>query len=764
MYAGNFGNAAVYRSTDRGSTWTFRGTAGTTGNLCTIVVRPDSGNILYAGSGAGTISKSTNSGSTWYQVKSGGSAEIPRIIINPLNPMIAYGAAYAGNVASTGIWKTTNGGENWTLTALNNVSVWSLEIDPLHPDTVYTGSFSEYFAGIYKTTNGGTSWTLLDKGLTHFNSVWNLKIDPVNTSNVYAGVTLGDFGQDGVYKLGNATSGMQGLVRDSVTLNPLFSGAVVMNPPGTVIDLNFSSASYAFWKFDDDTNSVHTISTYVTQYVTKFLPAVFTNGVITNQDILLKPVPKGQVRGTVFNDLNNNSVKNGGEPGLSNWTIKLTGDATATTTSDVNGNYAIGDLLPGNYSVSEVIQYGYAQTLPLTPSYSFTVTAAGDTFSGKDFGNYFRHHVLSVSPSPYSNNNSQTVSIQAVFDTAMNPSTFNDTTSWIVRGSLSGDHRGSLILSGGNTIATFTPADSFQTGEVVTVDITSGIQTASAISVTPYFYQFEVGVAYTSVGLMPKVDYSTGTAPWGVAVADIDGDGDNDIVTANVSGNNISVLKNNGNGTFAAKVDYTAGSSPRSLAIGDLDRDGDLDVAVGNSGFSSVSVFKNNGDGTFAAKVDYTAGGGLTSVSLTDMDGDGHLDVVTSNSSVNSVTVLKNNGNGTFAAPVSAASGSSPWWAATADLNADGGTDVVVTNSSTTSTVTHLTNMGSNVLTTQSSYTAIGFTRGVVVADVNNDNRPDIIAMKSRRKWQSELRRGNPSRGWRQYWLASGSIRRHTSV
>ena len=56
------------------------------------------------------------------------------------------------------------------------------------------------------------------------------------------------------------------------------------------------------------------------------------------------------------------------------------------------------------------------------------------------------------------------------------------------------------------------------------------------------------------------------------------------------------------NGTFADKVDYDVGYNPLSVFSADLDGDGDNDLAVANYGSDNVSVLLNNGNGTFAGK------------------------------------------------------------------------------------------------------------------------------------------------------------------
>ena len=74
------------------------------------------------------------------------------------------------------------------------------------------------------------------------------------------------------------------------------------------------------------------------------------------------------------------------------------------------------------------------------------------------------------------------------------------------------------------------------------------------------------------------------TGPASVAIGDLDGDLDLDLAVANQGvSDDVSVLLNNGDGTFAADVTYGVGDEPLSVAIGDLDGDLDLDLAVANA-------------------------------------------------------------------------------------------------------------------------------------------------------------------------------------
>lgn len=160
-----------------------------------------------------------------------------------------------------------------------------------------------------------------------------------------------------------------------------------------------------------------------------------------------------------------------------------------------------------------------------------------------------------------------------------------------------------------------------------------------------------------------SASYASGIAPFGITAGDVDNDGDTDLLAANSFASTISVLPNNGDGTFGAPVAHDAtsfpptplpsgstGHAPLNLAAGDVDGDGALDVAVGFvSGAARVSLLMGNGDGTFEPEAPLESVTTPGYVGFTDLDADGDLDLFVGDSEISrSVSTLFNDGEGGF--------------------------------------------------------------------------------------------------------------------
>ncbi len=115
-----------------------------------------------------------------------------------------------------------------------------------------------------------------------------------------------------------------------------------------------------------------------------------------------------------------------------------------------------------------------------------------------------------------------------------------------------------------------------------------------------------------------------------IAVGDLNGDGKLDIATANFGSANVSVLLGNGDDTFTAMTGspFTVGTKPKGIAIGDINGDGILDLATANLTGNNVSVLIGTGT-TFSAQTAYTfpPSGSPGGITIGDFNGDGISDV-----------------------------------------------------------------------------------------------------------------------------------------
>src|SRR3954449_9200621 len=128
-------------------------------------------------------------------------------------------------------------------------------------------------------------------------------------------------------------------------------------------------------------------------------------------------------------------------------------------------------------------------------------------------------------------------------------------------------------------------------------------------------------------GFGPVTTFGVGTAPWSVAVADFNKDGNPDLVTANEGTSSVSVLLGNGAGSFGAATNFVVGALPFSVAVGDVNRDGNPDIATANSLSNTVSILLGTGTGGFGAATSFAVGTTPYSVAVADFNRDGNPDL-----------------------------------------------------------------------------------------------------------------------------------------
>ncbi|MEX2484103.1 MAG: FG-GAP-like repeat-containing protein, partial [Brumimicrobium sp.] len=225
------------------------------------------------------------------------------------------------------------------------------------------------------------------------------------------------------------------------------------------------------------------------------------------------------------------------------------------------------------------------------------------------------------------------------------------------------------------------------------------------------------------------VGYASDFGPNKITLEDFDGDGFTDVaITTNANTVNVFMNDSGSPGSFLAFTGFAlnGGANPSGIYSGDLDNDGNIDLVTANNGNGNASVLNGDGTGSFAAPVDYVTGTGCYSVVLGDMDGDTNLDIVTVNEDDDNVSILTNDGSGNFSAPANFPAGDGPMTLRIDDFDNDLNLDVVAVNSQD-NTLSVLLGNGDGTLQVQSVVGAINSPRNLITGDFNGDSNSDVI-------------------------------------
>ena len=224
-----------------------------------------------------------------------------------------------------------------------------------------------------------------------------------------------------------------------------------------------------------------------------------------------------------------------------------------------------------------------------------------------------------------------------------------------------------------------------------------------------------------------KVQYAVPGNPYAIIHGDFNGDGKQDLATADQYSSQASILLGNGDGTFGAHEEYSSatGGAPVALATGDLNGDGKLDLVVVNYKANTVSILLGNGEGTFQTQVEYATGNGPMGVAVGDLNGDGKLDLVVANSIDNTVSVLLGNGDGTFQTAVPYATANTPTCVVLGNFGTTDTLDVAIATSGGLASV--LLGNGNGTLQNKVNYTIGLGAVAIAAADLTSSGKLSLI-------------------------------------
>ncbi|USN98015.1 MAG: VCBS repeat-containing protein [Phycisphaeraceae bacterium] len=221
---------------------------------------------------------------------------------------------------------------------------------------------------------------------------------------------------------------------------------------------------------------------------------------------------------------------------------------------------------------------------------------------------------------------------------------------------------------------------------------------------------------------------ATAQRPGGVASADFNADGLADLAVAADTIDRIDLFFGTGGGAFAAPVSVFTGNGtgPDSLMAADVNGDGQPDLVVVLKNTNTVRVYQNNA-GVFAPGASASTGVGPVSLDGADIDGDGDVDFITANRDDNSISIITNAGGALSSANITI--GDEPRDAAPLDLDGDGQHEIAVSShrertiyvlASGTYTVQQSINLG-----------AVVRPEGLMAADIDGDGDTDLAAVMS---------------------------------
>lgn len=172
------------------------GPAGMSGRVTSIDAVHTNPDIIYLGTASGGVWKTENGGGNWTPVFDAQPLQnIGAVAITQSNPSVVWAGTGEGNPRNSinigeGIYKSLDGGKTWKVTGLQKTrNIHRIIIHPTNPDIVYVGAIGNPFGvhaerGVYKTIDGGDSWKLI----LHTNDssgVGDMIIDPSNPNKLF---------------------------------------------------------------------------------------------------------------------------------------------------------------------------------------------------------------------------------------------------------------------------------------------------------------------------------------------------------------------------------------------------------------------------------------------------------------------------------------------------------------------------------------------------------------------------------------------------
>ena len=240
-------------------------------------------------------------------------------------------------------------------------------------------------------------------------------------------------------------------------------------------------------------------------------------------------------------------------------------------------------------------------------------------------------------------------------------------------------------------------------------------------------FQFTIQPPVSPSGLFgASIPIDTSAAMQFTSTADLDRDGDLDVLAATFDGSGIIAwYENNGNEGFTRHILTTAFADATCVLVADMNHDGYLDIVASSLGMSTISWFENNGHQQFTLHLITNFALNASNLFVADVDGDGDEDVVYSAKGSGTVGWYENGMGQIFTRHIVATGLAAPCSVSAADF--DGDLDLV-SGSFSDNTIAWYQNNGSQTFTKHIITSGAVGLRGMFVADLDHDGDPDVLS------------------------------------
>ncbi|MDE5083420.1 MAG: FG-GAP-like repeat-containing protein, partial [Trichodesmium sp. St18_bin1] len=300
--------------------------------------------------------------------------------------------------------------------------------------------------------------------------------------------------------------------------------------------------------------------------------------------------------------------------------------------------------------------------------------------------------------------------------------------------------KGSVVIPNGQTSVDIkiTPRDDVvaDAGETVTLTLTeepTGAPEQYDVSSTPGDKTATLTITDNTnpsskvVGANEIIISNTADGANTVFAADVNGDGNVDVLSASFLNNTIALYLNDGNNNFTEEIISTNANGPRSLFAADVDGDGNVDVLSASFKDNKIALYLNNGSNNFTEQTISTNANGAKSVFAADVDGDGDVDVLSASESDDKIALYLNDGSNNFTEQTISTNADGAYSVFAADVDGDGDVDVLSASQKDHKIALYL-NDGSNNFTEQtiSNNALVAFS--VFAADMDSDGDVDVLS------------------------------------